>query len=311
MPYTVRKDDDVPPFFAREFRSYIHYLLVEKGLSANTLAGYKRDLRAYLYHLDSAGKNTIAGITEDDITAYVRTLHAKGFRPSTVSRALSSIRGLHNFLFEEEKGLSNPAEQIDSPKTNRSLPDALSTEEVAQLLEHIPRDEKGLWVRNRAMLECLYATGMRVSELTTLARQQVMEGEGLVRVCGKGSKERIIPIGRIALDWIRRYLTEVRPKLATSLRARDILFLSRRGSPLTRMTVWNILNDAAKASNIEKRVYPHILRHSFATHMLQAGADLRAVQELLGHADISTTQIYTHVDRTYLKKIHSQYHPRP
>ncbi len=295
----------------RELQSYVHYLTVEKGLSNNTLKNYRHDLNAYVEFLKTIGIPDLTHVTENDITAYIKTLKAKGLQPSTVNRALSSIRGFHAYLFEEERGRSNPVELVDSPKMSRKLPETLSVEEVVHLIESVPVDEKGLWIRNRAMLECLYATGMRVSELISLTRQQLLSQEGLIRIRGKGSKERIVPIGRIALKWIKRYATEVRPGLAQRKLGQDTVFLNRRGTSMSRMSVWNILQDAAQQSGLTKRIYPHMLRHSFATHLLEAGADLRAVQELLGHADISTTQIYTHVDRTYLKQIHKQYHPRP
>jgi len=294
-----------------KLQSYVHYLKVEKGLSKNTLKNYSRDLNAYTEYLMTSGIEDYSDVKEQDITAYVAKLKRRNLQTSTINRILSSIRGFHTFLFEEESGQFNPAELIERPKGSRKLPESLTVEEVTRLIEHIPTDEKGLWIRNRAMLECLYATGMRVSELITLTRQQFMANDGIVRVIGKGSKERIVPIGRIAIDWVNRYLTEIRPGLTKPKLGNDMLFLNRRGSAMSRVSVWNIIQDAAKNSGIAKRIYPHILRHSFATHLLEAGADLRAVQELLGHADISTTQIYTHIDRSYLKQIHTQYHPRP
>ena len=295
----------------RELQSYVHYLKVEKGLSQNTLKNYKRDLDSYTQYLESSGITNFSQVTEQDISRYISKLKAKGLETATINRALSSIRGFHTFLFEEERGQSNPAELIDSPKSIRKLPDTLSIDEVISLLENIPVDESGLWIRNRAMLECLYATGIRVSELVGITRQQLMTQEGVLRVRGKGGKERIVPVGRIALEWIQRYLAEIRPGLIKQKRTNDMLFLNRRGTPISRVSVWNIIQEAAKSADLNKRIYPHILRHSFATHMLEAGADLRAVQELLGHSDISTTQIYTHIDRSYLKQIHIQYHPRP
>lgn len=293
-----------------EMQSYVYYLKVEKGLSRNTLENYRRDLASYARYLETSGITDIARVTENDITAYIKELKKRGLRVTTIRRALSSIRGFHAYIFREERGRTNPVEFIQTPKASRKLPDTLSVREVTDLLENIPVDEDGLWIRNRAMLECLYATGMRVTELITLSRQQLLTRESLVRIRGKGSKERIVPIGRIALEWVHKYQTEIRPGLARRKLGQDTLFLNRRGSPMSRMSVWNILQQAAKHIGMKKRIYPHILRHSCATHLLEAGADLRAVQEMLGHADISTTQIYTHVDRTYLKQIHKEYHPR-
>jgi integrase/recombinase XerD len=295
----------------RELHSYYHYLTVEKGLSRNTISSYKRDLDAYVRFLEKHQRNNIALISEEDITAYIRSLRMQGLRPSTISRALSSIRGFHAFVFAEERGSSNPAELIEGPKQEKKLPDTLTIEEMQRLLESVPVDIDGLWIRNRTMLELLYATGMRVSELISITRRQLLLTERLVRIVGKGRKERIVPFGRIAHTWLEKYLKELRPGLARNRAGNDVLFLNRRGKPMSRMTVWNIVRDAVRNAGITKRVYPHILRHSFATHLLEAGADLRSVQELLGHADISTTQIYTHVDRSYLKQIHKQYHPRP
>jgi len=295
----------------QELKSYVHYLKVEKGLSQNTLKSYKRDLDAYTQFLESAGIKNVSNVTEHDISAYISKMKARGLETTTINRALSTIRGFHTFLFEEERGQTNPAELIDSPKNTQKLPDTLSVEEVITLIESVPVDESGLWIRNRAMLECLYATGMRASELIAITRQQLMTQEGVLRVRGKGEKERVVPVGRVALEWIQKYLTELRPGLTKAKRGNDVLFLNRRGAPMSRVSVWNIIQEAAKNSGLKKRIYPHILRHSFATHLLEAGADLRAVQELLGHADISTTQIYTHIDRSYLKQIHTQYHPRP
>lgn len=293
-----------------EMQSYVHYLKVEKGLSHNTLENYRRDLVSYAQYLETSGITDIARVTENDITAYIKELKKRGLRATTIRRALSSIRGFHTYIFREERGRTNPVEFIESPKASRKLPNTLSVREVTDLLENVPVDEDGLWIRNRAMLECLYATGMRVTELITLSRQQLLTKESLVRIRGKGSKERIVPIGSIALEWVRKYQTEIRPGLARRKLGKDTLFLNRRGSPMSRMSVWNILQQAAKHIGMKKRIYPHILRHSCATHLLEAGADLRAVQEMLGHADISTTQIYTHIDRTYLKQIHKKYHPR-
>lgn len=292
-------------------QSYVHYLKVEKGLSNNTLKNYRHDLNAYIGFLETSGIQSFSDVTENDITEYIKNLKARGLQASTINRALSSIRSFHTYLFEEERGTSNPVELVDSPKTARKLPETLTVEEVIRVIESVPVDEKGLWIRNRAMLECLYATGMRVSELISLTRQQLLSREGLVRVRGKGAKERVVPIGSIALKWINRYATEVRPGLAQRKLGLDAVFLNRRGMPMSRMSVWNIIQNAAKNSRLKKRIYPHVLRHSYATHLLEAGADLRTVQELLGHSDISTTQIYTHLDRTYLKQIHKQYHPRP
>jgi integrase/recombinase XerD len=293
-----------------ELRSYFHYLRVEKGLAANTVAGYKNDLERYAEYLREAGFRKLSDVKEADISVYIQSLGKKGLRASSIARALSSIRGLHKFVFEEEHGSANPTILIEGPKREKRLPETLTVDEIDRILNHIERDDKGLWIRNRALLEFLYATGVRVSELTGLTRSQILIQEGVVRIFGKGSKERIVPVGSTAMEWLQKYFVEIRPGLARYRLGKDIVFLNRRGAPLSRMAVWNILRAAVRSAGIDKRIYPHILRHSFATHMLERGADLRSVQELLGHADISTTQIYTHVDTSYLRRIHARYHPR-
>ncbi len=295
----------------KDLRSYFHYLRVEKGLSENSLSAYRNDLEKYCRFLEGLNIRNLAEVSEENISAYLQALRRRGLRASSISRSLSSIRGLHRFIFEEERGTTNPTELIDSPKQRNRLPETLTVEEVTGLLESVEKDEKGLWIRNRALLELLYATGMRVSEAVSLIRHQILADEAVVRVIGKGSKERIIPVGQTALDWLHTYYLEVRPGLTRRKLSNDSVFLNRRGTGLSRMAVWNIIRAAARSAGIEKRVYPHILRHSFATHLLERGADLRSIQELLGHADISTTQIYTRVDTTYLKRIHTLYHPRP
>jgi integrase/recombinase XerD len=293
-----------------ELRSYYHYLRVEKGLADNSIAGYKNDLEKYSIYLRESGILKLSDVRETDVSSYLQTLRKKGLRASSIARALSSIRGLHKFIFEEERGSVNPTELIDGPKKQQRLPETLTVDEVNRLIDCIEKDDRGLWIRNRALLEFMYATGVRVSEVIGMARSQLLIDEGVVRIFGKGSKERIVPLGSVAAEWLRKYLTEIRPGLARKRLGKDIVFLNRRGTALSRMAVWNIIQAAARSAGIDKRLYPHILRHSFATHMLQGGADLRSVQELLGHADISTTQIYTHVDSTYLRRVHATYHPR-
>jgi integrase/recombinase XerD len=227
------------------------------------------------------------------------------------------VRGLHTFLLAEGRTTRNPVELVDPPRAGRPLPGVLSLEEVEAICLVVgpPRragrdDPLHLAVRDRAIIETLYATGMRVSELVDLPQGNVHPDEGLVRVFGKGSKERLIPIGATALRWIDTYRRESRALVLRPGASRDILFLSARGRPLSRVSVWTLLQRAAAEAGIRKAVHPHTLRHSFATHLLERGADLRAVQEMLGHADIATTQIYTHIDREYLKQSHREFHPR-
>ena len=252
-------------------------------------------------------------VTEEHTSAFLRSLRERGLSPRSVTRTISAVRGFHGYLVGEEAAHSDPTETLDTPKLDRTLPGVLSAFEVERILEQ-PRptdgDRKQLWLRNRAMLETLYATGMRVSELIGLRRNDISADAGIVRVFGKGSKERIVPIGRPALRWINDYVTHCRPLLARAGLGAEALFLNARGRILTRMAVWKMVQSSARKAGIHQDVHPHTFRHSFATHLLEGGADLRAVQEMLGHADISTTQIYTHIDREYLKEIHRTYHPR-
>jgi integrase/recombinase XerD len=215
----------------------------------------------------------------------------------------------HKFLIGEQLTQRDPARLVESPKLPKKLPDVLNPDEVDEILKQ-PDTASDLGLRDRAILETMYATGMRVSELIGLKRSSVDEREGFVRVFGKGSKERIVPIGRSALKWLRRYLLKVRVRLARDGNGQETLFLNARGKPMSRMSVWNIVRASSTRSGLEKEVHPHTLRHSFATHLLEGGADLRAVQEMLGHSDIATTQIYTHIDREYLKEVHRTFHPR-
>lgn len=215
----------------------------------------------------------------------------------------------HKYLFGERVTTNDPTQTIETPKMTRTLPDVLNQDEVEAILQQ-PNVAQDLGKRDRAILETMYATGIRVSELITLKQTGVNRDEQFIRVFGKGSKERLVPIGRSALEWINRYIQEVRGKLTKKGSGQDMLFLNARGKPMSRMAIWNIVKSNTGKSGIRKEVHPHTFRHSFATHLLEGGADLRAVQEMLGHSDISTTQIYTHVDREYLKEVHKTFHPR-
>jgi integrase/recombinase XerD len=223
------------------------------------------------------------------------------------------VKGLHKFLIGEKKTRYDPTQNIELPKKGKHLPDVLSLEEINRILDAAdPAAEtatKFVW-RDRAILETLYATGMRVSELTGLTQSNILEEQQLVRVFGKGSKERLVPIGEFALKWINEYKQRLRASLADGKRSNDAVFLNHRGGPISRVSVWQIVTDYTRRAGIKKEIHPHTFRHSFATHLLEGGADLRSVQEMLGHADISTTQIYTHIDREHLKQQHRQFHPR-
>lgn len=294
-------------------REYLHYLQLEKNASKNTIASYMLDVRRYIDFLQRQHVRDLNRVTEVHMSRFMAALRSEGLSPRSVTRTLSAIKGFHKFLIGDGVVHANPTENIDRPKLPRSLPDVLSQSEVDTILNQpagCPSDKRQLWLRDKAILETLYATGMRVSEVTALKQANVLPDQGLVRVFGKGSKERIVPIGGSALRWIARYQSEVRPLLLKRGRSQDALFLNVRGTGMTRMSIWNIVQEYTKGAGIAKDVHPHTFRHSFATHLLEGGADLRAVQEMLGHSDISTTQIYTHIDREYLKEVHRTFHPR-
>lgn len=296
-----------------DVRSYIRFLQLEKSLATNSVESYDRDIRRYQSYLEGLGRTTFGNVTEDDIAGFIRTLRGLGLSPKSIARNISAIKGLHRFLAGEKVTSGDPTHNIELPKTGKHLPDVMSFGEITQILNAAdPRAEtaKPLVWRDRAILETLYATGMRVSELTGLTQSNVLTEQQLVRVFGKGSKERLVPIGEPALEWIGEYTRRVRVNLAEKKRTNDMLFLNGRGTPISRVSVWQIVADYTKRAGVKKEIHPHTFRHSFATHLLEGGADLRAVQEMLGHADIATTQIYTHIDRELLKQQHKQYHPR-
>jgi integrase/recombinase XerD len=293
------------------FLAYIHFLEIEKSSSENTIASYKLDIARYLDFLGVNGIVAIEQIQSDDVVRFLSMLYEIGLSPRSVSRNLTAIKGFHKFLTGERVTDYNPVETVDMPKLSRSLPDVLNHEEMESILSQ-PETTKPLGIRDKAVLETMYASGLRVSELITLKQNDVDFANGILRVFGKGSKERLIPIGRCALQWIQNYQKEVRHILAGRSRgkSKDVVFLNARGGPMSRMTVWNIVREYALKAGIKKDIHPHTFRHSFATHLLEGGADLRAVQEMLGHSVIATTQIYTHIDREYLKEVHRTFHPR-
>jgi len=297
----------------RECVDYLHFLELEKNAAQNTIASYRIDLKRYIEFLERKKVRDWKDVTHQHTVQFLGTLRDAGLSPRTVSRTCSAIKGLHKFLVGDGIAAANPAEDIQTPKLPRNLPDVLSQDEVEAILSQpapSANDKKNLWIRDKAILEVLYATGIRVSELISLRPVHILSREEIIRVFGKGSKERFVPIGKSALRWLDRYMTESRPCLRQGARSQDVLFLNRRGSPMTRMSIWNIVQANTNKAGIKKEVHPHTFRHSFATHLLEGGADLRAVQEMLGHSDISTTQIYTHVDREYLKEVHRTFHPR-
>jgi integrase/recombinase XerD len=287
---------------------FINYLIVEKGLSKNTVVAYSRDLTLYLEFLRS---NNIADIAAADTTLVLKhliELRDAGLGPRSRARHLVTLRGFFRFLVQQKIIDANPAQLVDLPKAGLKLPDVLKVDEVLQLLE-TPDPSKPLGVRDAAMLELLYAAGLRVSELIRVGMADINLEACFVRVLGKGSKERIVPIGLVAKKKIDAYLTSGRPILLKG-RPSPYLFVTRSAMSMTRQGFWKLLRQYALKTGISHRITPHSLRHSFATHLLERGADLRSVQVMLGHVDISTTQIYTHVAQERLKAIHTQYHPR-
>lgn len=293
-------------------QQFLQYLTLEKNASRNTIASYRLDVARYCRFLETRGVGTPDRVTDEHLAGFLRSLHGAGLGARSISRACSAVRGFHKFLLGDGLARHNPAELLDAPRIERTLPDVLSVAEIESILNQPaagPHDHRNLWIRDRAILEVLYASGLRVSEVITLRQSQVLETQGILRVLGKGAKERIVPVGGSALRWIERYRRECRALLQRSA-SRDALFLNARGAPLTRMAIWNIVQQHAAKAGVAKDVHPHTFRHSFATHLLEGGADLRSVQEMLGHSDISTTQIYTHIDREYLKEVHRTFHPR-
>lgn len=292
---------------------YEEFLLLEKGSSDNTVTAYKLDLRRYLQQLTELGVKKIAEAQSAHIRKHVAQLTETGLAPTSVARAISAIRGLHKFAMVEGEIKNDASEMIAQPKQRRTLPDVLSLPQIEAILNAPDITEAGIpyGIRDRAILETLYATGMRVSELRTLTISQLLFEHSLVRIIGKGNKERLAPIGRPAQDWINRYRAIARTQLMKPGRStNDVLFLNSHGGPLSRNAIWIMAKKYAAIAKVEAEVHPHTFRHSFATHLLEGGADLRAVQEMLGHQHITTTQIYTHVDREYLREVHRTFHPR-
>jgi integrase/recombinase XerD len=292
-----------------DVRDFIRYMIVEQGLSANTVDSYRRDLEQYMAYIsENCGIQDWNGVDRSMIAQYLFQLKDKGRSAATIARQTASIRQFHRFLLRENRTSRDPSHHIGAPKTERRLPKVLSTREVEALL-YAPDTTTPAGIRDRAMLEVLYATGVRVSELVQLDLDDLHLAMGFVRCMGKGGKERLVPLGRAAIQATEQYLAEARPKLAKH-KTTNAVFLNQRGERLTRQGLWKILKKLALKAGIQQEITPHTLRHSFATHLLENGADLRAVQEMLGHADISTTQIYTHVTKHRLKDIYAATHPR-
>ncbi len=289
--------------------AFIEYLQYEKGLSVNTRAAYRRDLNKFNTYLLKNSESSHPGeISKQQIMAFLSTQMDEGAANSTVARSLSSIKTFYKFMVLENHVQNNPTSDLETPKIKRKLPEILTIEEVDKLLQE-PKVILPLGLRDRAMLELMYGTGVRVSELLSLQIEDVNTTAGFMRCFGKGRKERIIPVNQTSIDWIQRYLARARNLLVKNYLERT-LFVNANGRPMSRQGFYKILGAYAKKAELGKEVTPHTLRHSFATHLLENGADLRAVQEMLGHADISTTQIYTHLTRSRLMEVYQRYHPR-
>ena len=297
---------------------YLSHLQFERRLSNNTLYAYNLDLKKYTHFLFSELHLTsINSIKASHIENFVKDLNNAGTmdtesdlkKSSTIHRLFSTIRGFHQYLCQLRITENDPSELLVPPRLTRKIPITLLVEEVDKIIQAVDLTKKYA-LRDQAILSLLYASGIRVTELVDLQLKNLMMDDGLIRVFGKGRKERIVPIGKIALSFLTLYLKELRPSNSRKGKSQGILFLNHRGGKLTRMSIWNILHENTLRAGITKKVSPHVLRHSFATHLLEGGADLRSVQEMLGHSDITTTQIYTNIDKIYLKEIHKEFHPR-
>ncbi|HEV8646379.1 MAG TPA: site-specific tyrosine recombinase XerD [Burkholderiales bacterium] len=283
-------------------------LWLEEGLSRNTLESYRRDLRLFAVWLASERGKTLLNAERVDLLGYLAHKFQRQAKPRSAARLLSSLKRLYQFLLREGRITADPTLRVEAPKLPRSLPKGLTEEDIERLLA-APDVETPRGLRDKAMLEALYASGLRVSELVSVGVAQVSQDMGVVRIVGKGSKERLVPLGDEALAWIRRYVAQARPEILDGKRT-DALFVTARGGSMTRQAFWHLIRRYAAKAGLSKLISPHTLRHAFATHLLNHGADLRVVQLLLGHADISTTQIYTHVARERLKQLHAKHHPR-
>ncbi|HOS13187.1 MAG TPA: site-specific tyrosine recombinase XerD [Smithella sp.] len=288
---------------------YLDYLFIERGMAQNTLESYSRDLHRYLAFVQTNRKiSDIDNVTPEIVVDYLTKLREEGLAANSMNRALAALRGFYKYLLREKVIAQNPLAHIELAKVWMKLPETISKEEMKTILAQ-PGNRNNAAIRNTAMLELLYATGIRVSELINLTMNSINWQVGFLIVMGKGSKERIVPIGRIAYDCVRRYVDEIRPKFMQK-KSTDVLFLSRFGKKFTRQGFWKIVVACARQAGLQKKVYPHTFRHSFASHLLEGGADLRTVQVMLGHSDIATTQIYTHITRERLKEVHRKFHPR-
>ncbi|MCA1030608.1 site-specific tyrosine recombinase XerD [Bacillus timonensis] len=290
-------------------RDFIHYLVVERRMADNTVISYERDLKKYVQYIVKVERvESFQQVTRGHIIQFLKELKESGKSSKTIARQIASIRSFHQFMLREQIVQQDPTVHIETPQAEKTLPKVLNLQEVEALLS-VPKTNTPLGMRDKAMLELLYATGIRVSELINLNLVDVHLSMGFIRCIGKGNKERIVPLGRIATEAIKQYIETSRPQLIKKKRP-EALFVNHHGNQMSRQGFWKNLKRMALEANIKKELTPHTLRHSFATHLLENGADIRAVQEMLGHADISTTQIYTHVTKARLKDVYNSFHPR-
>lgn len=290
-------------------KEYLNSLRLEKNLSENTIASYRTDISTLIGFLEGESITDFSLVGHRILNIFFENLQKIGLSRTSAARYYSSIKGFFTYLFSNNYIKSNPVERVSPPKLSKNLPSVLTVDEMDRILS-VPDAEDKLGLRDKGVLEVLYACGLRVSELIGLKISNLLFDEEIIRVFGKGSKERLVPIGRSAVKWTQEYLKRSRPLLENKAKSENIVFLNNRGTKLSRMGVWKIVDRYTREAGIEREVHPHTFRHSFATHLLEGGADLRAVQEMLGHADISTTQIYTHIDRDYIKQVHRDFHPR-
>ncbi len=309
MQKTIPLQSSVSSPLEVEKEQFLLFLKLEKNVSPHTLQSYSFDLSHFITFLVRHTLYDARNTTPEIIALFFDHLKNQHLSPRSQARMLSTLRGFYKYLLGEGILQDNPIELIDAPKLAKTLPSVLTISEIDLILQQ-PDITTSLGIRDRALFETLYATGVRVSEAVNIKQADLLINDGFLLVFGKGSKERFVPIGRSALEWIQRYQKESRLQFVSKNKSEDYLFLSVRGTKLTRSMVFRLVQKYSKAAKIKKEVHPHTFRHSFATHLLEGGADLRAVQEMLGHTDISTTQIYTHIDREYLKEVHRTFHPR-
>ena len=308
MPPKTVTTPALPPDLERAYEDFLGYLRYERRLSDHSVDAYASDLLRYLAWLSQHGRRAIDGVTPLDIETFLNAEGQRGLTGRTLARRLSCYRSFHGYLLRRKKIEADPSAELEAAKTGKRLPRVLSIQEATRLVES-PRGEEALTLRDRAILELMYGSGLRVSEVLGLPLEGLRLSEKYVRVLGKGKRERVVPLTGTSVKALRTYLRDARPAL-TGTRASDTVFLNRRGGKLSRMGLWGILSRHARAAGLERGFHPHMLRHSFATHLLEGGADLRVIQELLGHASVTTTQIYTQVDRGFLQEVHRRFHPR-